>query len=76
MISPAQIKATTKYEHKSYDKITFRIRKDGKNGITREDVQAAADASGMSLNEFVLEAVKEKIEGSPGDEIERVPIYD
>ena len=61
--SAAQIRANTKYENKAIDKITFRLRKDGGSGITRDDVQKAAADMGLSVNEFVLQAVKEKMSG-------------
>lgn len=61
MATEAQIRANTRFEHKAYSKITVRLRKDGQNGITRETVQAAADAVGMSVNEYIIEAVREKI---------------
>lgn len=55
----AQNRATQKYIHNSYDQVVLRIRKDGE--ITRADIQAAADQAGKSLNQFILDAVKEKI---------------
>ena len=58
--SKAHIKATTKYEAKAYDKILLRIRKDG--DFTRQDIQAAADQDGKSINQFILDAVKEKMQ--------------
>ena len=61
MVTKAQIRANTKYENKAIDKITFRLRKDGGSGITREDIQKAAEAAGVSVNEYVLQAVKEKM---------------
>lgn len=59
----AQSRATQKYDAKSYDKITLRIRNDGldQSGISRDIIQKAADASGMSLNSFILQAIAEKI---------------
>jgi hypothetical protein len=63
MQSRAHIQANTRYENKAIDKITFRLRKDGGSGITREDVQRAAAAAGESVNEFVLNAVKDRIDG-------------
>ena len=57
--SEAQNKATQKYIHNSYDQISIRIRKDGE--ITRENIQAAADQAGLSLNSYVLEAISEKM---------------
>lgn len=61
MASRAHIQANTRYENKAIDKITFRLRKDGASGITRSDVQKAAAADGLSVNEYVLRAVMEKM---------------
>lgn len=58
--SAAHIKATTKFEHNTYDKITVRIRKDG--DLTRTDIQKAADQEGKSLNQFIMDAVREKMD--------------
>lgn len=55
----AQNKATQKYIHNSYDQVVLRIRKDGE--ITRADIQQAADQAGKSLNQFILDAIKEKM---------------
>lgn len=56
-----RIKANTKYEHNAVDKITFRLRKDGGYGITRADVQKYATEAGLSVNEYILQAVMEKM---------------
>lgn len=56
----AHIRATTKYEAKAYDKILIRIRKDG--DVTRETIAKAAELEGISLNGFIIEAIKEKME--------------
>ena len=58
--SRAHIQATTRYEHKAYDKITVRLRKDTEP--TRDTMTAAADAAGMSLNAYIIAAVIEKME--------------
>ena len=66
MPSPAKVKAQTKWESKAYEKILIRI-KTAQNGnrepgeLTREDIQAAADRAGKSINGYILEAVQEKI---------------
>ncbi len=62
-VSQAQKKAVRKYETKTYDKILIRIRNDGSDnsGLSREIIQKAADAAGMSLNAFILSAVNDKI---------------
>ena len=58
----AHIKATGKYEKKAYDKVLLRIRKDTEP--TRDTITAAADRAGLSLNAYIMEAVKEKISRS------------
>lgn len=71
MQSRAHIEANTRYESKAIDKITFRLRKDGGSGVTREDIQKAAAAAGLSVNEYVLQAVKDRmrIDGAAGSGI-------
>jgi uncharacterized protein (DUF1778 family) len=61
--SAAHIRATTRFESKAYDKITLRLRKDrpDTSGLSRDSIQAAADAEGKSINAYILEAVKEKM---------------
>lgn len=59
MPTPAQVKAQTKWEAKTYDKILLRIRRDGET--TRDTIQAAADRAGKSLNGYILEAITEKM---------------
>ena len=58
--SKAHIRATTKFEHNTYDKVTLRLRRDA--DLTREKVQEAADAAGESLNSYVMEAVRIRME--------------
>lgn len=49
-----------RYNAKTYDKITLRTRKDTQP--TRETIQAAADAAGESLNQYILTAIKQRLE--------------
>ena len=60
MKSEAKKRADSKWESKAYDKVLLRIRKDTEP--TRETITAAAESVGMSLNAFIMEAVKEKIQ--------------
>lgn len=60
MVSKAQIKSTTKYERNNYDKVTLRLRRDA--DLTRDKLQEAADAAGESLNAYVMEAVRRRME--------------
>lgn len=50
----------TKYNTKNYDRVLIRIRKDA--DITRQDIQQAADAAGESVNGYILEAVRQRME--------------
>lgn len=60
MVSDSQKKATRKYEKKAYDKILIRIRKDTEP--TRATISQAATVCGMSLNEYIMQAIEEKMQ--------------
>ncbi len=78
MVSKAQKQATTKYENKVYSKICIRIRED-RDGVTREAIQQAASSQNKSTNEYIIDAIREKLNGSeaePIPEIIREPYYD
>lgn len=62
--SKAHIKATTKYESKAYDKITFRVRKDGE--LSKDNITAYAEKVGESLNAYIYEAVRQRMERDGG----------
>ena len=55
--------ANTKYAAKNYDRILLRIRKDGET--TREKIQNAAAAAGESVNEYILNSVRERMNQGP-----------
>ena len=50
-----------KYNARTYDNITFRVKLDGSDGVSREAIKAAADAGGQSVNAWIIEAIKEKL---------------
>lgn len=58
--SESQNKATQKYIHNNYQQLSIRLRKDGE--VTRDTIAEAAAGSGLSVNAFILEAVREKME--------------
>jgi len=60
MQSTAHKKATQRYEQKAYDKILLRIRKDTEP--TRETITAAAEAAGQSLNAYIMDAIKARLD--------------
>lgn len=78
MVSKAQKEATTKYENKVYSKICIRLRED-RDGISRDEISTAAAAAGQSINEFIIDAIRDRVNGSPPEiipELERVPFTD
>lgn len=50
-----------RYEAKAYSKLMLRIRQDGSDGMTKEDITRAAERDGLSVNAFVLEAIRERM---------------
>lgn len=50
-----------KYNARTYDNITFRVKLDGSDGVSREAIKAAADAGGQSVNAWIIEAIKDKL---------------
>ena len=57
MATEAQKRASAKYNLKSYDRLEIRVKKGEK-----EVIENHAKVQGKSLNGFVNEAIKEKIE--------------
>ena len=50
-----------RYEAKTYDKLYIRIRKDGADGAELEQIKAAAQAAGQSVNAWIIEAIRDKL---------------
>lgn len=48
--------STKRYQDKVYERISLVVRKG-----ERETIKAAAEARGMSVNKFILEAIAEKM---------------
>ena len=51
----------TRYESKKYHKILIRIQQDVSDGFTADQVRAAAKVAGLSVNQFIIEAIREKL---------------
>lgn len=49
------------YEAKAYDKLLLRVRKDGADGVTADQIRHAAEQCGQSVNAWLLEAIRDKI---------------
>ena len=52
-----------KYEDKAYDKMLLRVKKG-----EREKIKAAADAKGLSVNQFIIKAIAAEMEKGPDAE--------
>lgn len=53
-------RAVNKYIAKNYDRVNLVFKKD--TSPTKEEVQAAADVAGESLNGYIVGAVKQRME--------------
>lgn len=51
--------AVKRYEAKAYDKILVRVPKG-----RRDEIQAAAEAAGQSVNAYIIEAIDRRMERS------------
>lgn len=50
-----------RYNAKSYQAVTFRLHQDGSDGMTAETIKAAAAAAGQSVNQWIIEALRDKL---------------
>ena len=57
-VTEAQLRATNKYNQKTYEKITFRVKK-GERDALMEHVKQRADAAGMSVNAYIISKLSE-----------------
>ena len=52
-------KAVNKYIAKAYDRVNLVLKKD--TSPTKDEVQAAADAEGVSLNAYIVAAISQQL---------------
>lgn len=64
--SKAHKQATARYEARTYDKFMLRLRKDG--DLTRETIAAAAARAEESMQGYIMEAVKRRINAEKNNE--------
>ena len=55
----AQTRAQNKYIAKAYDRVNLVLKKD--TSPTKDEVQAAADAEGVSLNAYIVAAISQQL---------------
>ncbi len=44
-----------------YSNITFRVHKDGSDGMIKDDISKAAERDGLSVNAWILDAIRDKL---------------
>lgn len=52
-------KAVNKYIAKAYDRVNLVLKKD--TSPTKDEIQAAADAEGVSLNAYIVAAISQQL---------------
>ncbi len=57
-ITPAQRRAVGRYEAANYDKVLVRLPKGD-----REQIKAAADSAGESMNAYIVGAIRDRMDG-------------
>ena len=55
----ARTKANNKWNAKAYDRVNLVLKKD--TSPTKDEVQAAADAEGVSLNAYIGAAISQQL---------------
>ena len=50
-----------RYEKAAYKKYSLRIRSDGGDGFTPDQLEATAAANGQSVNAWLLDAIRDKL---------------
>ena len=56
----ARTRANNKWNAKAYDRVNLVLKKDA--SPTKDEVQAAADAEGMSLNAYIVAAIRQQLD--------------
>ena len=49
------------WQEKTTERVILQVRRDGLDGFTKEDLRRAAEDAGVSVNAFVLEAIRERM---------------
>lgn len=60
MATRAQLEGNERYKAK-LDRVTIWLKKDGSDGITKEDIDLAAKSQGMSVNQWVIDLIRDAI---------------
>ena len=61
-LSKAQMRSIEEYKKRTYDRLSIRIRKD--STPNKNDIQSEATKVGESTNEYILKAIKLRMDSS------------
>ena len=50
-----------RYEAKAYRKYTIRVRQDGADGFSPDQLEQAARSAGLSVNAYIVDCIKNSI---------------
>lgn len=59
--SEAQKKAAAKWDAANCDKITIKLNRGSGGAPTKEQIRAAAERDGVSVNAWIIAAIKDKL---------------
>jgi len=60
MATRAHLDGNARY-HETLERVVIRVHKDGTDGFTKAQLEAAAQRDGQSVNAWVLDAIRDKI---------------
>lgn len=55
------VEVKTAYNKRKYETVTIRVKRDGSDGFTVEDVRKAAERDGMSVNAWLVELISDNL---------------
>lgn len=56
-----QRETRNRYNATTYTAVTIRVRQDGGDGVTVDQIRQAAEADGVSLNSWLLGAIRDRL---------------
>ena len=60
-VSKRKIATNNAWTSKHFDRISLAIKKEGSGGVTLEAIRDAAAAEGVSVNAWILEAIRRRL---------------
>ena len=61
MATEARLRANAKWDAANCDKITIKLNKGGGKDPSKDQIRAAAERDGLSVNAWIIEAIRAKL---------------